>query len=571
MVGTSVVEDESERNFSSARYKNKETRNVMNHDFKPMFPDSLNQKLKAEVDGLQCENLRLRKCLQEAEKKLCDSRGTVDIPSPLRGLGRSSDLAASKIVELSKKVRELNAKLGTAQSKAQSAEAQLAVYIASKASVIEEPTQDEPTLLEQKDNQLKELQEKLTTANNKLCDARNQVQQLKHELKLSQKVLASEVGDEATLQNALSGTGNWRGRAQQIIALQQKVSELTNKLSTTDIPHLEKSAISVATMERHADKEKMNALTREVEALKMELSDTRNKMDASRARVKVLTNELGGCKAQIHNLTTKGLQDEQMISKLTEQIGGMMERSKEREESLLKSLKDRINDMSIELNQEKAKVEQLRAVIAEQEDKIERLESKNQDHKMDTQSPVQIMEFNDCRPMSTASSFDRHSSGSGCILQTSEAERLRLMELVSVLNKRLDNERKTLEKAMDDLRRERHKGAKMETKLAKLEMEKIGCSRGNSCSSVYQKSVPKTAQSSYSTAVNAELEMARDRCELLQEKVLALETRLETLKQEREEDSRIYMNILEETRNTVKEHLRSSAKSSSIPSTVIVP
>lgn len=76
---------------------------------------------------LQCENARLKKSLQEAETKV--QMKLNDLPSPLKSLGRSSDLAASKIVELSKKVRELSAKLGAAENKANNAEAQLAVYM----------------------------------------------------------------------------------------------------------------------------------------------------------------------------------------------------------------------------------------------------------------------------------------------------------------------------------------------------------------------------------------------------------------------------------------------------------
>lgn len=53
------------------------------------------------------------------------------------------------------------------------------------------------------------------------------------------KALASEVGDNFSIHNITSE--GWRGRAQQICNLQQKVSELSEKLSLTNIPSIEKS------------------------------------------------------------------------------------------------------------------------------------------------------------------------------------------------------------------------------------------------------------------------------------------------------------------------------------------
>lgn len=48
------------------------------------------------------------------------------------------------------------------------------------------------------------------------------------------KALISEVGEGVSLASVISGGGNWRGRAQQIQALQQRLSEITGKVSNSN-------------------------------------------------------------------------------------------------------------------------------------------------------------------------------------------------------------------------------------------------------------------------------------------------------------------------------------------------
>lgn len=51
-------------------------------------------------------------------------------------------------------------------------------------------------------------------------------------MKTANKILQQELGDSFTsIQSLSNGQSNWRGRAQQILSLQQKNSELLEKLS----------------------------------------------------------------------------------------------------------------------------------------------------------------------------------------------------------------------------------------------------------------------------------------------------------------------------------------------------
>lgn len=82
--------------------------------------------------------------------------------------------------------------------------------------------------------QIKSLQEKLSIANSKLFDTKNQNTQLKNDLKMANKILLQELGDNfISIQNfTTNGNSNgWRGRAQQILSLQQKNSELQERIS----------------------------------------------------------------------------------------------------------------------------------------------------------------------------------------------------------------------------------------------------------------------------------------------------------------------------------------------------
>uniref|UniRef100_A0A0K8SXC5 Coiled-coil domain-containing protein 13 n=1 Tax=Lygus hesperus TaxID=30085 RepID=A0A0K8SXC5_LYGHE len=204
----------------------------------------------------------------------------------------------------------------------------------------------------EREQQLKELTDKLNIANNKLCESRNQMQSLKQELKVVQKALVNEVGDEASAVNILAGNANtWRGRAQQILSLQQKVAELQSKLSATDLIGKEKSALSIAISEKHAEREKVAALTKELEVLKEELADFTNKGEAAKARIKVLSTDLNSNKVVLQSLQTKNANDEQTISKLTSQLAGLMEKAQERENNITRQLNNRIDEMSKELRQ----------------------------------------------------------------------------------------------------------------------------------------------------------------------------------------------------------------------------
>ncbi|XP_073992073.1 uncharacterized protein isoform X2 [Rhodnius prolixus] len=473
----------------------------------PYFPDDSNEQLKDKIQTYKSENTRLKRCIQELETQL-SLKKNVSVPKSIGGISNQGDIATSKVVELAKKVRELNAKLAKAENRACKAENELIYYKESPQikELKEDDADKEKENQGEKEEKLKDLTEKLNGANKRLFETKNEVQQLKHELKLAHKTLASEIGDENAVQTAMTSSG-WRGRAQQILSLEQKVAELTEKLKLTNVEAIEKSMMNLASSERQADKEKIAGLTKELEELKIEIADMKSKNEAAKARIKVLSSSLSESKGKLQALTYKSNQDEQMIARLSEKV----------------------------------KTQQLKEIIDERESRITKLEERSTDQKSSYNYSVMNgnCELPDVRSVSRASSFDRQSS----ISSTSETERMRLLELVTVLNRRIEEERRNLDKSQDDLRKERHKGAKLETKLAKLELGKVGALKG------YQKPNNRPF-------TQAEYEAMKDKCELLEEKCLALESRVETLRQEKEEETRLYQHLIEDVKLSYRDQTK---------------
>uniref|UniRef100_T1JP69 Coiled-coil domain-containing protein 13 n=1 Tax=Strigamia maritima TaxID=126957 RepID=T1JP69_STRMM len=209
------------------------------------------KKLKKLISDKDLEIKQLqRKCSDSSQRK-------VNLPS---------DIAAIKIVELSRKLRDLTSELEsektknkqlhrTVQDLENKAKSSNHSIVKSSNDSIVKSTSDsivkpDTELDSKKESELNlQLKEKLNT---KLSEYRNTCQSLKKDLKMAHKVLQQEVGDGVTIQTALSGTG-WRGRAQQILSLQNKISELKDQLEKSKGNDQNTSPESVSIELKHKD------------------------------------------------------------------------------------------------------------------------------------------------------------------------------------------------------------------------------------------------------------------------------------------------------------------------------
>ncbi|KAI8495564.1 Coiled-coil domain-containing protein 13 [Branchiostoma belcheri] len=211
-----------------------------------MYAEEQMSNLKDQVRELRDENGRLYKLLSERDYEVRQVRKKIEKERALltgSAGGVASEAAATKIVELSKKNRELTAEVESGRTKmtqltrkVQDLEKQLKAAVAqARASARDEkasPRQVSLSLEEERDSEadVRAMKEKLTQTTSKLLETKNEVSMLKQELKVANKVLEKEVGEGVNIQALLKDSNGFRGRAQQILNLQKKVSELKSQL-----------------------------------------------------------------------------------------------------------------------------------------------------------------------------------------------------------------------------------------------------------------------------------------------------------------------------------------------------
>ncbi|KFP80611.1 Coiled-coil domain-containing protein 13, partial [Acanthisitta chloris] len=370
-----------------------------------------NQQLHDELREVRDENCRLYKLVTEKDfeikqlqKEIQESRLALSGVSDFTG-----DVAATKIVELAKRNREITAEIESERAKVKQLNHKVKKLEKELQTAVEKIHSlggddagiKETTLKMQEGNlaespEVKALQEKLATANFKAMEYRNQLQSAKQELKMTQKLLANEVGEDVNIQSLLTNSGSWRGRAQQILVLQSRVRQLENKLSQnktrmslieTDeelwaladprkLSAQDKNLLKIRHLERER-KEALEKLAKEHDALQKSHEEVKRTLDASKARNKVLHGEVKSLKGQIVTLLEKGNHDDELIDALLNQQKQMQEILKDlsqQEDKKEESWQIKGQQWNNELKNQNCLIEQLRKILAEREAQIKELE-----------------------------------------------------------------------------------------------------------------------------------------------------------------------------------------------------
>ena len=269
------------------------------------------KELGKEVEELKAENERLKSQLKSSEKRVEVVEKTLEREREALGGGPT---AAQKIVELSKKNRLLNAELAGERNRVRQLEKAVRTAAQVQAQKSErEKVQVEEGVEEALKLQLGDVGEQLVQAKTKAADLNNQCQQLRHDLKMAQRVIAREVGEGVSVGSLLSRQSGWRGRSQQIIILQSKVSRLKSALgrgtvqSETCLGNNREGggeegrvkARQKAALEKieRGRRQNLETVRIELEKTRGECEHFRKECSALRARNKTLTEEVRSLKS----------------------------------------------------------------------------------------------------------------------------------------------------------------------------------------------------------------------------------------------------------------------------------
>ncbi|XP_007431378.2 coiled-coil domain-containing protein 13 isoform X1 [Python bivittatus] len=522
-----------------------------------------NEQLQQQLRELVDENGRLYKLLKEKDFEIKQLHKKIEEERlALMGTsGLSGDVAAAKIVELAKQNRHITAEMEREKTKAK--------QLNNRIKQLEKELQMSTVKLQSHgDNlasrkktdapmspEMKALQEKLSAANLKVSEYRNQLQATKQELKMTYKLIANEVGEDINVQGLLSTPGSWRGRAQQILVLQGKVRELEtqlnrskSRLSDNDANEeplsfadsrkssvQAKNQLRIRSLEREK-KEALEKLMNQHQVLQKDHEDVKKKLDGSKARNKVLSSEVKTLKEQISTLLDKGKHDDELVDALLSQQKEMqiiLKNLSQQEERNVECHQTLGKQLNVEVQKQSCLIEQLKQMVADREVQVKQLEEivrqlklqqQQQQHSQPEESgsdsvstlSTESLEEENCPFASKredymgSNNFARTVSKMGHTLvdsaatlfpsvpspgrasepnelnigtlkmqiteyktlcQAAEVERDRLIELVSMLQKRVDESITKVWEAEKKFQEQQRKYVALEQQFAKLKME----------------------------------------------------------------------------------------------------
>ncbi|XP_078731968.1 coiled-coil domain-containing protein 13 [Lampetra fluviatilis] len=626
--------------------------------------------LQERVREMEDESSRLHRILAEKDRRaallqsqLEESRLALAGP-----VGASGDSAAIKIVELSKRVREMTAELERERSRVKQLTTKLRQLEEQRQEFDSDKRQGTGSGTHGKDilksgdakfgdsNEEKALQDKLSATNFKLSDSRNQVQLLKQELRAAHKVLTNEVGETVNIPNLLSNPGSWRGRSQQILNLQTKVRELEAQLGQSTqrsrgsehlleeeemtgiggprrTPLQDKNQAHIRAMERER-KEAMEKMTGELETLRKEQEEGRRKLEGTRARNTVLTTEVKTLRAQISTLMAKAQNDDELIQTLMEQQKRLQHLLKSSADDAAKQGKEKrvvrlgqamdvqnqgqqqfhvqagntlnqlggyspksqgsLPDLEQPGGPEQADntfVRQLQEMVTEKEVKIKQLEQEIQHmvrkvglnrlaaegtgdeaapfhlgssqgsartvskmgHTVVEASPMTVTSGGATRPPSSSIREETELLRRQCVelralCQTAQVERDRLMELVGVLQQRVEEATDKAREAEIKHQESKRRAVELEQQLGRARMEAGSKTRAGQIS---RRSIQLTDQKHSSSSAlpsDARIPELETQLAIQQDENEALKMALQSTLHAKEEDLRLYNQMMEQSK-----------------------
>ncbi|KAJ1336308.1 hypothetical protein BSLG_007092 [Batrachochytrium salamandrivorans] len=288
----------------------------------------------------------------------------------------------AKIIELSKKARRLTVVYEREKSINLSLQNQLKTHTENKAAQCENETgeQKKPTAL----SEIKILKDKIAQVTRKLEEERISSQGLKADLRLAQKALVLEIGEDLPIQKIVKGeVGGWKGRAEQIALLKDKIKDLSHKLSGKlsnnavlgrdtglgDYDHYDqKNRESIhrieSTRQSHLDK-----TTVKLEKSLQDISSLKSKYDAVVARNKTLEMSVKDYKSKIGILLKKGENDDHFIKVLQQEAAKVKIKLGQSHDDVFVSLRSLCADQVGQIQEQSKRIHELELDVLEEKNK----------------------------------------------------------------------------------------------------------------------------------------------------------------------------------------------------------
>lgn len=320
----------------------------------------------------------------ELKKKLTSFNNLFNL-AQIDELEKGSSIISSKIFELSRKNRQLTAELQVSKSryekinlnffKLQKEFEDYKIKNIPQINIKKEPCCDAASNIDS-------LQEQLNITKQKLFESLNQNNKLKNDLKLAQKCIQQEIGENFNLITLASSSSTWRGRSQQILALQNKITELKAKLEnknkdfSASLSALSSNRSQKSERCSHSKKLEIEELTRQITQLKQTIEEQKNKISALKTRNKNLTDETMNYKLKTLNLIEQTGNSDNSIQVLNEKINVqkfMYENKIENLKKEIQEIKANKEESEKEYQKTQEKLKNMKSIIDEKQKEIDEL------------------------------------------------------------------------------------------------------------------------------------------------------------------------------------------------------
>ncbi|KAG2499394.1 hypothetical protein HYH03_002968 [Edaphochlamys debaryana] len=256
----------------------------------------------------------------------------------------SQDVQAAKIIELSKKNRQLNLMLEREKQRVAQLQAEAAAGPPRPASGQAGgggPSAPPPEAIEQIARGMVEQaaeaaeaaqkeaagwKDKFLASTNKIAQMEQKVFNLESENKKLTRALVREVGEDVPLSKLMEdgNAAEWKGRREQIIALQYQVKQLKAAAGQVAVETKQEAAakgvITKISKERNNE---LDRLTGDLGAVRGELEALKLKYDGAISRRKILEAELSSMKSKVSVVLEKTETDDKLIAALKQELAAL--------------------------------------------------------------------------------------------------------------------------------------------------------------------------------------------------------------------------------------------------------